>query len=155
MSRAENNVTTSCRQSLFFASISRGMLIKYTGKHPMPKANIKNDIKWWKIWFWSFIISIATLGIFFCCQKCFCPNRFSLKTGVFLFELKYYNWHENQIFAIDMEPGYPISCYWHMVVITGDLLKLVQLRTYPTPTVLQGTDFTVHKPHPFDAYTCT
>ena len=28
------------------------------------------------------------------------------------------------------------SCYWHLVVITGDLFKLVHLRTYPLPPPL-------------------
>ena len=32
--------------------------------------------------------------------------------------------------------GPHLPCYWHLVVITGDLFKLVHLRTYP----LHGTD---------------
>ena len=33
----------------------------------------------------------------------------------------------------DMGPGYPPSLYWHLMVITKDLFKLVHLRTYHPP----------------------
>ena len=39
------------------------------------------------------------------------PQIFVEDGGFFLFELKYYNWHENQTIAIDMEHRYPSSCY--------------------------------------------
>ena len=34
---------------------------------------------------------------------------------------------------LDMGPNPP--CYWHLVIITGDLFKLVHLRTTPPPLV--------------------
>ena len=29
----------------------------------------------------------------------------------------------------------PSPCYWHLVIITGDLLKLIHLRAYPLPVL--------------------
>ena len=37
----------------------------------------------------------------------------------------------------DILPQYPTNCYWHLVVLTRDLFKLVELKTY-TPST--GTD---------------
>ena len=38
------------------------------------------------------------------------------------------------LFKQAVRPHFCPSCYWHLVVITGDLLKLVHLRTYPHHT---------------------
>ena len=38
-----------------------------------------------------------------------------------------------------MGPSPPQPHYCHLIVITGDLLKLVHLRTYPRPTVLTSS----------------
>ena len=37
-----------------------------------------------------------------------------------------FGWHTH--------PSVQAPCYWHLVVTTGDLFKLVHFRTYPAPT---------------------
>ena len=55
----------------------------------------------------------------------------------------------------DMGPGYHTSCHWHLVVITGDLIKLGALPPpHPTGLIPNGGHQNTYGTHPTGMLSC-